>query len=217
MVAVNFQSKMTRVNNLNQILLIISIFLTIYFVYELLIKDVLAQTNVTVSATVSTSVTCTLSTTTTNFGNIDPSAVYTSSPNVTTTVSCNPAAGCTVQVKDAGNGTNGGLYKSTAPTYLIPSPNSAFSATATLVAGTEGYGIQATTTSAGSGGTLTLNSRYNQTGNTVGGLTTTTIQLASSTQPVANREIVVTHKAAVSGLTPAGSYQDTITYTCVSN
>jgi len=64
---------------------------------------------------------------------------------------------------------------------------------------------------------LTLNVRYNQTGNTVGGLTTTTIQLASSSQPVANREIVVTHKAAISGLTPAGSYQDTMTYNCVSN
>lgn len=208
---------MTRINNLNKIFITISIFLTIYFIYELLIKDVLADTNVTVSATVPTLVTCTLSTTTTNFGNIDSTAVYTSSPNVITTVSCNPAGGCAVQIKDQGDGTNGGLYKSDAPTHLIPSPNSTLSDIATLSAGTEGYGIQAATTSAGSGGTLTLNPRYNQTGNTVGGLTTTPIQLASSTQPVANREIVVTHKAAISNLTPAGNYQDTITYTCVSN
>jgi len=198
-------------------LIVISVLMG-YLIFESFVYLVQAQTTetVTVSATVTTSVTCSFSTTTTAFGTIDTSAVYTSSPNVTTTVSCNPAAGCQVQINDAGSGSQPGLWNSSA-SYLIPSPDSAFNATATLVAGTEGYGIQATTTSAGSGGTLSLNPRYNQTGNTVGGLTTTTIQLASSTEPVANREIVITHKAAVSGLTPAGSYQDTITYNCVSN
>ncbi|GIW66879.1 MAG: hypothetical protein KatS3mg095_0777 [Candidatus Parcubacteria bacterium] len=201
------------------IILLLGIFLTIYFVWELFIIPsglLRAQTAVTVSATVGTSVTCNFSTTTTNFGTIDTTAVFTSSPNVTTTVSCNPAAGCRVEIKDQGNTTTPGLFNSAA-NHLIPSPNSAFSATATLVAGTEGYGIQATTTSAGSGATLSLNARYVQTGDTVGGLTTTTIQLASSTSPTNQRQIVVTHKAAVSGLTPAGSYQDTITYSCVSN
>ncbi len=197
------------------VLVLISVLMG-YFIFESFIYLAQAQTNVTVTATVTTSVTCTLSTTTTAFGTIDTNAVYTSSPNVTTTVSCNPAAGCQVQINDVGSGSQPGLWNSSA-SYLIPSPAAGFPATATLAAGTEGYGIQATTTTAGSGGTLTLNPRYNQTGNTVGGLTTTTIQLASSSQPVANRQIVVTHKAAVSGLTPAGSYQDTITYNCVSN
>ena len=172
---------------------------------------------VSVSATVPQTVTCTLSATSTAFGNITPSAVSTSSPNVTTTVSCNPGGGCIVTIYDAGDGTNGGLYKSDSPTYLIPSPAAGFPNTATLVAGTDGYGIQAATTTAGSGGTLSLNSIYNQTGNTVGKLATTAQTLASSSQPVANREVVVTHKAAVSGLAPAGSYGDTITYSCTSN
>ncbi|MGC8981647.1 MAG: hypothetical protein ACP5JU_01730 [Minisyncoccia bacterium] len=202
--------------SLNKILIITAVVLTIYFGYNLFFNEGLAQTNVTVTATVTTTVTCSLSTTTTAFGTIDPSAVYTSSPNVTTTVSCNPAAGCQVNINDQGSGSQPGLWNSSA-SHLIPSPNSTFSATATLAAGTEGYGIQAITTSAGSGGTLSLNVRYNQTGDTVGGLTTTTIVLASSSQPVANREVVVTHKAAVSGLTPAGSYQDTINYSCSSN
>jgi hypothetical protein len=189
-----------------------------YMIFESFVYLVSAQTTgtVNVTATVPTSVTCAFSTTTTAFGTIDSSAVYTSSPNVTTTVSCNPAAGCQVKVKDQGNGTNGGLYNSAA-NYLIPSPAAGFPNTATLVAGTEGYGIQAATTTAGSGGTLSLNSIYNQTGTTVGKLSTTSVILASSSQPVANREIVVTHKAAISGLTPAGTYQDTITYDCVSN
>jgi hypothetical protein len=196
--------------------LILIALLMVYMIFESFVYLASAQTNVTVTATVTTSVTCSLSTTTTAFGTIDTNAVYTSSPNVTTTVSCNPAAGCQVQINDVGSTTAPGLWNSSA-SYLIPSPNAAFSATAILSPGTDGYGIQAATTSAGSGSILTLNSRYNQTGNTVGGLTTTTIQLASSTSPTANREIVVTHKTAISGLTPAGSYQDTITYSCVSN
>jgi hypothetical protein len=189
-----------------------------YMIFESFVYLVSAQTTgtVTVLASVTTSVTCNLSTTTTNFGTINPSQVWTSSPNVTTTVSCNPAGGCQVKVKDQGNGTNGGLYSSDA-NHLIPSPAAGFPDTATLVAGTEGYGIQAATTTAGSGVTLSLNSIYNQTGNTVGKLSTTSVVLASSSQPVSNREVVVTHKAAISVLTPAGTYQDTITYDCVSN
>jgi hypothetical protein len=190
-----------------------------YMIFEHFIYLASAQTTgtVTVTATVTTSVTCNLSTTTTDFGTLSVSAVTNSSPNVTTTVSCNPAAGCQVKVRDQGDGTNGGLYKSNSPTHLIPSPAAGFPDTATLVAGTEGYGIQAATTTAGSGVTLSLNSIYNQTGNTVGKLATTSVVLASSSEPVSNREIVVTHKAAISGLTKAGSYQDTITYECVSN
>jgi hypothetical protein len=100
---------------------------------------------------------------------------------------------------------------------LIPSPASGFPNTATLVAGTDGYGIQAATTTNGSGSTLSLNSIYNQTGNTVGKLATTTQVLASSSSPTANREVVVTHKAAVSGLAPAGNYSDNIIYSCIGN
>lgn len=198
--------------------IVVFLIIALPFLYEFIIPFYAkGQTNVSVSANVSTSITCNFSTTTTAFGNIDTSAVFTSSPNVTTTISCNPGAGCNITVKDQGDGTNGGLYKSSAPTYLIPSPAAGFPATANLTAGTDGYGIQAATTTAGSGGILTLNSIYNQSGNTVGKLTTTTIQLASSSQPVSNRQIVITHKVAVSGLAPAGAYSDTITYQCVSN
>jgi len=207
---------MKKLISLISFLIIISLFsqpLIEVFYFE----NIFAQSSVSVSATVPTSVSCTLATTTTYFGNIDPSAVYTSSPNVTTTVSCNPGSGCNVTIKDQGDGTNGGLYKSTAPTYLIPSPAAGFPATSTLTAGTDGYGIQAATTSAGSGGTLSLNSIYTYSGNTVGKLTTTTQTLASSSQPVVNREIVVIHKVAVSGLAPAGNYSDTITYSCSAN
>lgn len=203
---------MEKIKKFSKIFLIITIIFLGYIIFESFTYLASAQTTqtVNVSATVTTTVTCSFSTTTTSFGTIDPSQVWTSSPNVTTTVSCNPAGGCQVQVKDQGNGTNPGLYNSTA-NYLIQSQD------ATLSAGTEGYGIQAATTTAGSGSTLSLNSKYNKTGNDVGGLTISYTILATSSSPTANREVVVTHKAAVSGLTPAGLYQDTITYECVSN
>ncbi|MCS6789236.1 MAG: hypothetical protein NZ484_01555 [Patescibacteria group bacterium] len=116
-----------------------------------------------------------------------------------------------------GSTSSPGLYKGDAPTYLIPSPNAVFSATATLVAGTDGYGIQAATTTAGSGSILSLNPRYNQTGSVVGGLTTTTLTLASSSATTSNRQVLVTHRVAVSASTPSGNYSDTITYSCVAN
>jgi hypothetical protein len=174
--------------------------------------DAATSSQVTVSATVLATVSCSSATTTTSFGSVDANSVYTSTPNVTTTMTCaNSSLGCTLSVKDAGNGSNPGLYKSTAPTYLITS------ADATLSAGTDGYGIQAATTTAGSGGILSLNSKYNVSGNTVGGLTLGGLTLASSSATTSNREVVVTHKMAVSATAPSGNYSDTITYSCVAN
>ncbi|GBD34349.1 hypothetical protein HRbin35_00061 [bacterium HR35] len=155
-------------------------------------------------------ITCTFSATSTSFSSLSPSAVSTSSPDITITVTS--SAGFIISVNDAGNGTNPGLYKSTSPTYLIPSPNSSYTATATLVAGVDGYGIQATTTNSN----ISINPRYNVSGDTVGGLTTTTITLASSSVAVSSAQITIKHKAAVSSLAPTGNYQDTITYSCTS-
>lgn len=165
---------------------------------------------VTVSASVGSSVTCSTATTTTAFGTLTVGSVSTSTPNASTTLSCNTALGCTLNVQDAGNGGSPGLA-TTSPAYLIAS------ADATLSAGTEGYGIQSATTTVGSGVALGLNSKYRVSGNQVGGLTIANTLLASSTGPSSNREVVVVHKAAIGGLTPAGTYVDTITYACTGN
>lgn len=163
-------------------------------------------------------VSCSTDISSTALGTLSASSISTASPNASTTMSCSgTASGCTLYVKDAGSGANPGLYKSVSPTKLIPSPNVAFNTTATLAAGTEGFGVQATTTSAGSGGTLTLSNRYNQIGNVVGGLSLTDLALASSTVDVTDREVITTHKAAISGNTLSGSYSDTITYSCIAN
>jgi len=168
---------------------------------------------VTVSATVTTTVSCNLSATSTDFGQLTTSAVSTSSPDITVTMSCNDASGATLKVHDQGNGTStGGLY-STTTTTLVTS-------TATgLAPGTAGYGIQATTNATGSGDTLTIDTAYNKSGDNVGALVYSVDQtLSSSASPISGRETVVKHKAAISGLTPAASdYSDTITYSCTGN
>src|SRR3989339_897585 len=166
-----------------------------------------ADQAITVSASISSSVSCSAAPTTTAFGTLTTSSVHTSNTPVTATTSCNYAAGCTISVYDVGQGAGQpGLYSESAGDLVE-------SATAGLSAGTEGYGIQAATTGTGSGGTLTLNAIYDKSGDNIGGLFTSgsAEQLASSTLPIANREVQVTHKAAISGLTKAGAYADTIT------
>ena len=168
--------------------------------------SLVAGSTVTVSATVAESITCSTNTATTAFGTLDSGSVSTSTPNASTTISCNTGLGCTLNVQDANTG-----LATTSPAYTIAS------ADATLSAGTEGYGIQATTTASGSGGTLGIPAKFNKTGNAVGGLATGNAIIASSTASVSGRENMVTHKAAISGTTQAASYADTITYSCTAN
>lgn len=172
--------------------------------------EIINGSTVTVSANVTQTVSCNSATSTTVFGTLAVGSISTSAPNVTTTISCNSGAGCSLTVNDAGNTSNPGLYNSSA-TKLIQS------ADATLSAGTEGYGIQAVTNANGTGATLTIATKYDKSSNDVGGLTIAPTTIASSAAPASNREVVVAHKAAISGLTDAGNYTDTITYGCSAN
>ena len=193
------------------VLIVIGLIGAVIFIYNFWSADLVLGDDVTVSATVSETVSCGASTTTTAFGTLTTSAVSTSTPDVSLSMSCNYAPGCTLKVHDAGGGGNPGLYSTTA-TYLVTST------TATLSAGTAGYGIQASTNANGSGGTLTINPTYDKTGNDVGGLTIANTDISSSTQPIVSRETVVKHKAAISGLTKAATdYVDTLTYSCAGN
>jgi hypothetical protein len=166
--------------------------------------------------TASVTISCDTPLTTTTFSTLDNNAVYTSSPNATTTVTTNNSTGFTMKVYDAGDGTNPGLYKSTSPTAIIGSANDSFADEATLSAGTSGYGIQATTTSS----QITISSRFNKTGNDVGGLevgSANAVVVASSSVPVSNQVITFIHKAAVSPTKPPGNYSDTIYIVCSVN
>jgi hypothetical protein len=169
------------------------------------------------SAAPQATIACATNVSATSFGGLTSGAISNSFPNVSTTLSCtNTAHGCTLYVQDTGSGSSPGLWSSTAPTHLVPSPNAAFSVTSTLTAGVEGYGIQVATDTAGSGSTLTVAQTYLQTGNTVGGLSRSATPVASSSADT-SRELIVTHLAAVSATTPARTYADTITYSCTAN
>jgi hypothetical protein len=156
-------------------------------------------------------ITCSTNIASTTLGALSSLSIATAPNNASTTMSCGTdSLGCTLSINDAGNGASPGLA-TTSPAYLIPS------ITGILTAGTEGYGVQGATTTIGSGATLSLGSIFANAGNNVGALSLTTKTLASSTAALTNREIVITHKAAIAATTQSGNYNDTITYSCFGN
>ncbi len=169
------------------------------------------------------SLSCSVTPSTLSFGTLTTSAVSETTDTATTTISSGSAFYLTIH--DWGDYLNAtsGLYAATGtPVYNIASATNG-RATSTLSNGVDGYGIKAATTTFGSGGDITTAQRYNKyylegfhATNAVGGLqtTSTAITIASSTVGVTTKEIVVTHKAAVSGSASAADYKDTILYTC---
>lgn len=174
---------------------------------------IIANDQVSVTATVDPSITFTISANSTAFGSLAVGLVTTSAPNITLTIGTNAANGYTITVKDEGDGVNPGLYNAAA-LHLIGSADAIFSNTSALVGGTEGYGLQAASAGA------TIGARFNGAGNTVGGLEVTGAPptLAShNTSMGADHTITVTHKAAIGSWTQAGAYTDTITYIATGN
>lgn len=176
--------------------------------------NIVADDTIDVTATVDTSIACTVNNTSTAFGTFTVATVTTASPTITWTVSTNAANGYSLTVRDAGNATNPGLYSSAA-VYLIGSGDASFNNTADLAVVSIGYGLQGTKTDGDAGSAAsTIASPYTATGNNVGGFELTAQTLSSATGPVANATVVSTLKGKVSGLVPAGSYVDTATYIC---
>jgi hypothetical protein len=162
---------------------------------------VTSSDQVAMTAAVDPSITFSLSANVSAFGTLSTGSVAISSPNITLTVATNANSGYAISVKDQGNGTTGGLYNVGTGT-TIPSSS------ATLAAGTEGYGIQAT-----AAGGAVITAPYNGSGNVVGQLQTAAQSLATyGTSTTASHTVTVTHKAAISASSKAGNYADTLTY-----
>ncbi len=165
---------------------------------------IVSNVSVAVSGRVTPSINFSLSSNTTSFGIMQLAVVNTSTPTTTLTISTNAQSGAIVYVYDHGTGSAAGLYNSVANHNIA-------SATATLAGGTEGYGINAAAT-AGTVGSMTVSSPYNGTGDAVGGLSLTSTTLATGTSPMAGVTIAVTYLAAINATTPAGVYNDNVTY-----
>ena len=154
---------------------------------------IISSSQVSITATINPTITFSISSNSINFGTLSVSSVSTQSN--TLTLSTNASSGATISISDS----KAGLYD-TANSYTI------HSSTATLSAGTEGYGVNASSSS------LTVQSPFSGTGDSVGALTTSTQTLADVTAPVNNASTTVNYLAAISNITPSGSYSDTITY-----
>ena len=86
------------------------------------------------------------------------------------------------------------------------------------MAGTEGFGIQATSSTAN----IVVNPIYSWASSTtdVGALeygSGSALTLATSSAPINKKQVSVTFRAAAAVNTPSGAYSDTITYTCTAN
>ncbi len=136
-----------------------------------------------------------------NIGTLSPTAV--SSASNTLTLSSNASNGSNISVID----TNAGLYN-------IADSHKIVSSTTTLSSGSEGYGINSSTTYSG----ITIQYPYNRTGNAVGALmSTSSSTLCSSTTVVNAASISVNYLASISNITPSGPYSDTVTFIATGN
>jgi hypothetical protein len=162
----------------------------------------------TVSATVDPTITFQIDNTATDFGTLSTS-VKTSTPNITLTTSTNATGGYNISIQDQGDGANPGIHNSVS-SYLLGSADASYNNTANL-GSVAGYGIQATSA------TATIDARYAQTSNTVGGFERTAQALASYNGVADNQTVVITSKAKVTGSAPAGAYADTVTVIATAN
>jgi hypothetical protein len=170
---------------------------------------IVANDQIVVSAVVPPTFNLALSGNTDAFSaNLAPASVV-STGGRTATLTTNAAKGWIAWVKSA----SVGLASATAP-YTIPTAGTVNAAPNTLVAGTEGYVLDADlTTDAASGGAVTIDPEYNGTTTAQGGTLSTTYQPFASANGTANGDVItLIERAAIAGQTPAANdYTDTLT------
>lgn len=171
---------------------------------------------ITISATVSsTMVSCTTPASAAGFSTIDNSTVYATF----TTTTLSSSGSIFLKVYGSATSDNPALYKGN---DLIESPTSTGVgatgvATTTLVAGTEGFGISATSTAAN----VDIRKDYRwataAANAIVGGLATssgTEKTVASSSVALSSAVMTISYQVAVAVTTPGGAYADVVTYDC---
>lgn len=166
---------------------------------------IISDDQIPVSASVDSTLTLTVANTTLALGAMNDSAVATTSEN-NIVVGTNGYHGYAITVKDAGNGSSPGLYSSGVSKLIA-------SSTATLAAGTEGYGANCNKTS-GDGTCLFANGATdNVTGLALAGGTFA----SHSSKPSGNATFRIRVKAAIASSTDSGTYSDTLTVIGTAN
>jgi hypothetical protein len=126
-----------------------------------------------------------------------------SSSNITLTLNTSSSDGYSITVNGVGNG-------------LASSSNYIYTAatSGTIVAGTDGFGLQATTTTSG----LNIYPDFAKpfTGNDIGSASSSVArQLATKSSSGSSQVVTIRFVAACDSAQPAGSYTDTVTLTAV--
>lgn len=170
---------------------------------------IVSDEQIPVTATVNPSITFTVVNTAFALGDLSSSAIATSSSN-NITVGTNANGGYSITVQDVG-GTgagNPGLYDSATTSRIA-------SATATLVAGTEGYGGQCAVT----GGSGSCDYALTSAGESVTAFADNAWSAFAhyNSKPSGTDTYQIRVKAAISTSTTAGYYQDTITLVATGN
>ena len=167
-----------------------------------------SATTVDVTATVAETIEITVSSSDMDLGALSASSISSTTNNFV--VKTNAGSGYTVNLKDkdyAATTSLPGLHKLSAPTSTIAS------ASTTLVADTEGYGAQGTTTDSD----VTISTAYRKTGTQVGKLEITDQAFATSSSATLGDQSTIILQATISSITAAGSYVDQLTLTAVGS
>lgn len=177
---------------------------------------VISDDQIVVTATVPATFSLTLGSNTQALGTLSTGSISSGS-GVAVTVSTNASNGWLAWVKSA----NAAL-DSAATGDSIATTGTVDNSPSTLSAGTEGYVLDAdlTTDSGTSGtGTVTIDAEYNGTTTSQGGTLSTNFQeFATANGPTDGDVITLIPRAAISGLTQAGTdYTDTLTVVAAGN
>lgn len=180
--------------------------------------SLISNDTVVVSAEVSAtpSVNCTISANTVNLGTLYPGGSYsTASTHTIGTDTSGTTAGYYWAAYGTGNGTDAGLYKSTATTYLIASTGS--TTVNITAAGSEGFGIALSDPDGASEATVVANFS-NATPGIYGALDPlpagARMILYQNAAQASNETSTVTYGARAGATAVAGSYQESVIYVC---
>ena len=177
--------------------------------------SIIGNDQVVVTAQVSDapSVNCTISTNTVNLGTLYPGGAYAIGSH---TISTSATTGYYWAAYGAGDGsTDAGLYKSTATTKLLPSGPGATINLATP--GSEGFGLTVSDPDS-AGGAVVAPNFVDSTAGTFGTLdrlyTGAKLLLSQNGVQSSAENATITYGARASTGAPAGTYQETVTFTC---
>jgi len=178
----------------------------------------IANDQVVVSATVAStpSVNCSLSANTVDLGSLYPGGSYSTGYHTITTSTSTTTSGYYWAVYGQGDGsTDAGLYKSSATTYLLPSTGS--STIDLRTAGAEGFGLTATDPDAG--GSANVSSDFGSgTAGVFGSLdrapSGAQLLLYQNGSQSSAESSTITYGAKAGTSAVAGSYQETVTFSC---